>query len=337
MGVTIFDIAREANVSIATVSKVINNNGRISEKTRARVLEVIEKYNYTPNHLATALTGKHSYTLGLMMPNLANPFFGEIARSVESRARELGFSVIMCSTDYKKDQEEWYFTLFQKKRVDGVIIISGIEHQDAFLSKKLKTGIPIVLIARDIPTLPLNTICIDDFMGGYMAAQHLLSLGHRRLGIILEDIPVAWDRVNGFKKALEDAGLHLDENMIIAGEASVENGAAYTNRLLDAGNAPTAIFATNDFLAIGSIRAANERNLKVPDDLSVVGFDNTILATISTPPLTTVAQPMSLMGTTAVDLLVQEIRGEASNKQRIIMLPALVIRKSTAAVSAATI
>lgn len=330
MRVTIFDIAREANVSIATVSKVINNNGRISEKTRKKVLEIIEKHNYTPNLLATALTGKYSYTLGLMMPNLANPFFGEIAKSVENRARELGFSVIMCSTDYDAEKEAWYFTLFQKKRVDGVIILSGLENQDAILGKQLKTNMPIALIARDIPTIPLNTVCIDDYMGGYIAAKHLLELGHRRMGIIVENIRSARERMNGFKQALEEEGLALDDSQVIEGEATVENGIVFTHRLLDGPSAPTAIFATNDILAIGSIRAANERNLKVPDELSVVGFDNTLLATITDPPLTTIAQPMALMGTSAVDLLVQEIKGEATNKQRIILLPELVVRKSAA-------
>lgn len=329
MRTTIFDIAKEANVSIATVSKVINNTGRISEKTRKKVLEVIEKHNYTPNLLATALTSKYSYTLGLMMPNLANPFFGEIAKSVEDRARELGFSVIMCSTEYDAEKEAWYFTLLQKKRVDGVIIISGVENEDAILGQKARAGMPIALVARDIPTLPINTVCVDDFLGGYMAARHLLQLGHRNMGMILENIRAARERLRGFRKALEEEGLTLEDRYVAEGEATIENGKLFAHRLLDKKPSPTAIFATNDILAIGVIRAANERNLKVPDDLSVVGFDNTILATITDPPLTTIAQPMSLMGSTIVDLLVQEIKGEATNKQRIILVPELVLRGST--------
>ena len=331
MGINIFDIAKEANVSIATVSKVVNNTGRISDKTRRRVLEIIEKYNYTPNLLATALTGKNSYTLGLLMPNLANPFFGEIAKSVEDRARELGFSVIMCSTDYDAEREALYFTLLQKKRVDGVIILSGFENQDIIASRKLKPDMPVALIARDVQTFPINSISIDDFVGGYEAARHLLQLGHRRMGLIVENIKCAWERVRGFRQALAEEGLTLEDRYIVTGEATVENGKAFALRLLDEDPAPTAIFATNDILAIGTLRAAGERRLQVPEKLSVVGFDNTLLATIADPPLTTVAQPMAQMGSQIVDLLVQEIKGEATNKQRIVLLPELVVRESTAA------
>jgi len=154
---TIFDIANEANVSIATVSKVINNNGRISEKTRKRVLEVIEKYNYTPNLLATALTSKYSYTLGLMMPNLANPFFGEIAKSVEDRARELGFSVIMCSTDYDAEKEAWYFNLLQKNALTASSSFPAWKTRMPYLAKRPGPACPLPLwqgTSRRCPSIP---------------------------------------------------------------------------------------------------------------------------------------------------------------------------------------
>ncbi|MCY9665780.1 LacI family transcriptional regulator [Paenibacillus alginolyticus] len=329
MGINIFGIAKEANVSIATVSKVVNNTGRISEKTRKKVLEIIEKHNYTPNLLASALTGKLSYTLGLIIPNLANPFFGEIAKSVEDRARELGFSVMICSTDYDAEREAWYFTLLQKKRVDGVIILSGFEDQHTITRNLVKPNMPIALIARDIPTISINSVSIDDFVGGYEAAKHLLGLGHTRIGLIVENIRCAKERLRGFNQALEDQGLQFDESLVILGDASVQNGKKFALQLLERNDPPTAIFATNDILAIGTIQATHELGLKVPQDLSVIGFDNTILATITDPPLTTVAQPMEQMGRQIVDILVQEIKGELTHKQRIVLLPELVVRKST--------
>ncbi|MGG2200901.1 MULTISPECIES: LacI family DNA-binding transcriptional regulator [Paenibacillus] len=329
MGINIFDIAKEAEVSIATVSKVVNNTGRISDKTRKKVLEIIEKHNYTPNSLATALTGKFSYTLGLIIPNLANPFFGEIAKSVEDRARELGFSVMICSTDYDADREASYFTLLQKKRVDGVIILSGFEDQQTITRNLVKPNMPVALIARDIPTISINSVSIDDFVGGYEAAKHLIGLGHRRMGLIVENIRCAKERVRGFNQALEEHDLQLDESLVLLGEATVPNGKKLALQLLSGEEPPTAIFATNDLLAIGTIQAANEHGLKVPQDVSVIGFDNTMLATITDPPLTTIAQPMEQMGRQIVDLLVQELKGDVTHKQRIVLLPELVVRKST--------
>ncbi|MUG70099.1 LacI family DNA-binding transcriptional regulator [Paenibacillus validus] len=329
MGINIFDIAKEAEVSIATVSKVVNNTGRISDKTRKKVLEIIEKHNYTPNSLATALTGKFSYTLGLIIPNLANPFFGEIAKSVEDRARELGFSVMICSTDYDADREASYFTLLQKKRVDGVIILSGFEDQHTITRNLVKPNMPVALIARDIPTISINSVSIDDFVGGYEAAKHLIGLGHRRMGLIVENIRCAKERVRGFNQALEEHDLQLDESLVLLGEATVPNGKKLALQLLSGDEPPTAIFATNDLLAIGTIQAANEHGLKVPQDVSVIGFDNTMLATITDPPLTTIAQPMEQMGRQIVDLLVQELKGDVTHKQRIVLLPELVVRKST--------
>lgn len=329
MGINIFDIAKEAEVSIATVSKVVNNTGRISDKTRKKVLEIIEKHNYTPNSLATALTGKFSYTLGLIIPNLANPFFGEIAKSVEDRARELGFSVMICSTDYDADREASYFTLLQKKRVDGVIILSGFEDQHTITRNLVKPNMPVALIARDIPTISINSVSIDDFVGGYEAAKHLIGLGHRRMGLIVENIRCAKERVRGFNQALEEHDLQLDESLVLLGEATVPNGKKLALQLLSGDEPPTAIFATNDLLAIGTIQAVNEHGLKVPQDVSVIGFDNTMLATITDPPLTTIAQPMEQMGRQIVDLLVQELKGDVTHKQRIVLLPELVVRKST--------
>jgi LacI family transcriptional regulator len=292
-------------------------------------MEIIKKHNYTPNSLATALTGKLSFTIGLIIPNMANPFFGEISKSVEDRARELGFSVMICSTDYDAEREASYFTLLRKKRVDGLIILSGFEDQQTITRTLVNPNMPIALIARDIPTISINSVSIDDFVGGYEAAKHLLGLGHRRIGLIVEHIRCAKERLRGFNQALEDLEVQLDESLVLLGEASVSNGKKLALQLLKENEPPTAIFATNDLLAIGTIQAAHELGLKVPHDLSVIGFDNTLLATITDPPLTTVAQPMEQMGRQVVDILVQEIKNELKHKQRIVLMPELVVRKST--------
>ncbi|GGK30004.1 hypothetical protein GCM10010965_23570 [Caldalkalibacillus thermarum] len=244
---TIYDVAKEAQVSIATVSKVINDTGRISEKTRKRVLEAMEKLRYQPSVVASALTGKRTNTLGLLIPDLANPFFAEVARHVEDRGQEKGFNVIMCSTDYNPANIRW--------------------------SSK--------------------------------------------------------ERIRGYREALEAAEIGFDEDLVFISNSTIEAGKRVAGELLDAGPHPTAIFALNDVLAIGTIKAVRERGLKIPEDIAIVGFDDTILATIVDPPLTTVAQPIRDMGYQAMDLLIEKIEGQENTTKRIILSPQLMIRQTT--------
>jgi DNA-binding LacI/PurR family transcriptional regulator len=331
MKTTIYDVAREAGVSIATVSKVINNTGRISEKTKEKVLKVMKDLNYQPSVVASALTGKRTFTIGLLIPDIANPFFAEIARSVEDRGHELGFSVVMCSTDNNIQKEEKYISLLKQKSVDGIIIATGTRNLKIIQEELLAQQIPVALIARDMPALAVDTVLIDDFLGGYQATSHLISLGHKKIAIIAENLNVASsrERIRGYQQALEDAGISFDKNLLLVSDFSVESGKEVARRLLRDSSRPTAIFACNDLLAIGVIQAARELDINIPDDISVVGFDNTILATIIDPPLTTIAQPIQDMGRKVIDLLVKEIHGTKHAKQRIVLLPELIVRKST--------
>ncbi|MFC4767118.1 LacI family DNA-binding transcriptional regulator [Effusibacillus consociatus] len=325
---TIYDVAKAAGVSIATVSKVINNTGRISEETKKKVLDVMEELRYQPSVVASALTGKRTYTIGLLIPDLANPFFAEIARSVEDRGQELGFSVVMCSTDNDSKKEAKYISLLKQKSVDGIVLAAGFQN-DTVLKELVQEKFPLALIAREIPELAIDSVVLDDFLGGYQVTEHLLSLGHRRIAVLAEKARSSKERIRGYRHALQNAGIEFDQSLILASEATVEKGYRNTVQLLDSSDPPTAIFATNDLLAIGVIQAGRERGIGVPDDLSVVGFDNTILAAIVDPPLTTVAQPIHEMGRQVMDILIQRIEDEKKMKQRVVLLPELVIRKST--------
>lgn len=328
---TIYDVAREAGVSIATVSKILNGKGKISPSTRRRVLEAIERLGYQPNLLASALTGKRTQTLALLVPDVANPFFAEVARSVEDRGRALGFTVILCSTDNQDDRLARYLAVLKQKRVDGLIIGTGVE--DLRLLAELKEeGLPFTLIARDLRSLPVTSVRVDDFVGGYLAAQHLVELGHRKMAVLTESLKVmsSRERVRGFRQALEEAGVPFPEEAVYTCAARVDDGRRKALAVLAAADPPTAIFAGNDLIAIGVLQAAKETGMAVPDDLSVVGFDNTVLATICDPPLTTVAQPIEEMGKQVVDWLVRELNGEADVKQRVILRPELIVRASTA-------
>ncbi|HEX7065983.1 MAG TPA: LacI family DNA-binding transcriptional regulator [Bacillales bacterium] len=327
---TIYDVARKAGVSIATVSKVVNHTGRIGEKTKKRVLEVMKELNYYPSVVASALTGKNTYTIGLLVPDIANPFFAEIARRVEDRGHELGFNVVMCSTDHNEEKEAQYISLLKRKSVDGIILASVIQNVE-ILKALIAENLPVALISRDMPELAVDTVLVDDFIGGYTATSHLVKQGHQRIAVLAENLGLASsrERVHGYRKALEEASLIHDEDLVLVSDFSVEAGRSLTGELLDLPDRPTAVFACNDLLAIGAIQAARERNLKIPDDLSVVGFDNTILATTTDPPLTTVAQPIQEMGRKVMDLLIEEIEGKSRTKQRVVLMPELAVRQST--------
>ncbi|MFD2133739.1 LacI family DNA-binding transcriptional regulator [Pseudogracilibacillus auburnensis] len=329
MKVTIYHVAKEANVSIATVSKVINNNGRISEKTRKKVKDVMEKLNYRPNMLASALMGKQTKTIGLLIPDLANPFFSELARSIEDRGHELGYNLVICNTDYESDKENQYLALLMQKSVDGFILASGFENLEK-VEELMKQDIPVVIVARDFPMFSVNAVALDDFMGGYLAANHLIELGHQNLGVVARDLWSNRERLRGFNHALAENDLKINSNFEFIHEIDhIKAGREMAEKYINSDNGPTAIFACNDLLAAGVIQMAKQLGLNVPKDLSVIGFDNTSIATIIEPPLTTIAQPIQSMGKEVMDLMVSIIKGEKEEKSRITLLPSLIKRKST--------
>jgi DNA-binding LacI/PurR family transcriptional regulator len=334
MKATIYDVAKEAGVSIATVSNAINGKGKISKKRREEIFKIMERLQYQPSVIASALTGKKTYTLGLLIPDISNPFFAEIARAIEDQAHQHGYSVIICSTDNKDERVERYIALLEQKSVDGIIIGTGIENLE-IINQLQSRSTPLAMIAREAPALDVDTVVADDFVGGVLAAGHLASLGHKRLAILSENLKVSSsrERIRGFKQGLADAGVSFDDNNIVICEYKVEEGKRGALELLrrSGGERPTAIFCCNDLLAIGALQAAKEIGVRVPEELSVVGFDNTILATVTDPPLTSVAQPMEHMGKLVFNLLLENLEKKEAIKQRVVLRPELVVRQSTAA------
>ncbi|WP_213021349.1 LacI family DNA-binding transcriptional regulator [Siminovitchia terrae] len=334
MKITIYDVAEAANVSIATVSKVINNTGNISDKTRKRVKQAMKDLEYHPNILASALMGKQTKTIGLLIPDLANPFFSELARRIEDRGHELGYNLVICNTDYDGDKEDKYLQLLNQKMVDGFVLASGFEDLEK-VEELIKREIPVVIVARDFPMFSVNAVAIDDFMGGYIAANHLMELGHKNIGVIARDLWSNRERLRGFNHALDEHGLKLNKNfeyiMDIHDIDHIYEGREMTKKYLLEDDRPTAIFACNDLLAAGAIQEAKELGFKIPENLSVIGFDNTSIATVIDPPLTTIAQPIESMGREVMDLMVSIISGEKKEKSRVTLLPSLVKRKTTKA------
>jgi LacI family transcriptional regulator len=331
MKATIYDIAKEAGVSIATVSKVINGKGRISSETRSAIFAIMERFDFQPSVIASALTGKRTFTLGLLVPDVSNPFFAEIARAIEDRGHQLGYSVVMCNTDNKDEKVERYISLLLQKSVDGIIIATGIEKKE-ILEQLLARGIPVVLIAREMPLVAVETVIVDDYAGGSMAANHLLQLGHTEIAILAESRKVSSsrERMRGFRQTMVDTGLTFNEKWLKICDYKVEDGKKNALELLQEAIRPSAIFSCNDLLAVGALQAAKELQISVPSELSIISFDNTILASVSNPPLTTIAQPMEQMGKLAVDMIVEDIKDDNRAKQRIVFCPELLIRESTA-------
>ncbi|WP_308637572.1 LacI family DNA-binding transcriptional regulator [Paenibacillus silvisoli] len=335
MKATIYDVAREAGVSIAAVSQVINGKGKISEERRAKITEVMEKLGYRPSVIAAALTGKKTYTLGLLVPDISNPFFAEIARAVEDRGDHHGYSLVICSTDNQDERVERYLTLLQQKSVDGIIIGTGIE--DIKLLEPIRSkSIPVTMIARALPGESLQTVVVDDYEGGRLAARHLLGLGHTALAVLAEHPKVtsSQERIRGFRETVAEAGLSLPDYFVkSSGRELVKDGKRNASELLRYAERPTAIFCCNDLLAIGALQAASELGIHVPSELSVVGFDNTILAQVTVPALTTIAQPTERMGELAVDLILQKNAGQPDEPPplRTVLAPELIVRQTTAA------
>ncbi|WP_078408922.1 LacI family DNA-binding transcriptional regulator [Priestia abyssalis] len=330
MKVTINDVAREAGVSTATVSKVINNKGKISDKTRKKVNQVVNNLSYQPNLVASALKGKGTFTIALLIPHMDNPIYAQYLKYIEERGQELGFSIVMCSTDNDPNKEANHVTVLKKKKVDGFIIASKFNNKTA-LNQLVNENIPVALIAHERPELLVDSVTADDYLGGYQATEHLLSLGHRKIGVIAEEATSCKERIRGYEQALADNGIEFDEGLVVMcnGTGTFQGAEVQAGKLLDRQQRPTAIFGCNDVLAVGTMQAAKARGLILPDELSVIGYDNTLICEIVNPQLSSIAMPIKEMGRKVIDLLIAEIEHDQRVKQRVHLSPELIMRSST--------
>ncbi|CAM4202985.1 LacI family transcriptional regulator [Bacillus albus] len=325
---TIYDVAEKAGVSIATVSKVINQTGRISEKTINKVNQVMDELDYQPSSVAAALTGKKTYTIGVLVPDISNPFFAEVARAFENSAQGSGYTLILCSTDHQTKREHEYIDLLFKKQVDGIIIAT--ELNDYKLVKKIvNRDLPLVLFTVDHPSITTHVVTTDDMRGGYLAGSYLTQKGHTSLTIMMEkDRKSSLGRLNGFKQALTDSGISLDDEAIISCYSTVEDSKRASKELLNLPNRPTAVFACTDLIAICLMNEARKQGLSIPEDLSIIGFDNTIYAEIADPGLTTIEQPIKQMAACTFEQLLKTMEMKEHAKQKITIIPQLVERSS---------
>lgn len=330
MPVTLEDIARALNVSKMTVSRAINNHPEISSETRARILATAQKMNYRPNQFARALMTKQSYLIGIVVPDLMHSYFAEICRGVEAHARPVGYQNLICSTDEesRKEMDEIEALL---SRTDGLIVASALSASEAkFYKRLISDGAKIVLIDRLLEGLRCSAVTTDDVQVGTLATEHLIKLGHRKIGHLRgPEVSTALKRLQGYREAMSKAKLKA---LVFDCGFTEADGYAAMQKWIAAGNLPSAIFAANDPAAIGAMAAATEAGLKVPDDVAFVGAGSIHYGDMLRVPLTTVSWSKAEMGQAAARLLLELIDGKKKNRT-ITIAPELIIRRSCGAES----
>jgi LacI family transcriptional regulator len=326
---TIHDVARLAGVSPITVSRVINNSGYISQETRARVKAAIIELGYAPNIIARSLRSKRTNTLALVLTDITNPFFTAIARGVEDTASDAGFTVIYCNTDESVEEETKNLQLLLQKQVDGILLVPARSISRSIELIK-EQGTPVVILDRRVPNLDADVVRCDSVEGAYKLIKLLIDQGHRRIAVLSgpQGVSTADDRVEGYQKAMVEAEI-LDNGLVFYGNYTLASGYEMAKRVLSLSPQATALFAANNFIAVGALKALRDSGLTVPGDISLVAFDDLPPTWIVDPFLTVAAQPPYEMGCKATQLLLNRIRGEAPSECQEIILPIeLIVRHS---------
>lgn len=328
--VTIYDVAREAGVSMATVSRVVNNNPNVKPATRKKVFEAIDRLGYRPNAVARGLASKKTTTVGVVIPDISNAIFAEVARGIEDIANMYHYNIILCNADKKKDKEIRVINTLLEKQVDGLLFMGGAvteEHEQAFRT----ANIPIVLCATSDESREMPSVDIDHEAAAFDAVQSLIQQGHTRIAMIsgtLEDPSNGFARFNGYKKALAGAGITYDDTLVRIGNYRYESGSDAMRYFLELADRPSAVFSATDEMAIGAIHAIQDKGLQVPANISVISVDNSRMASMVRPLLTTVAQPMYDIGAVSMRLLTKLMKKENVEQAQVILPHELIVRQS---------
>lgn len=329
---TMVEVAEEAGVSVATVSRVINGTGGVSEKLEQRVLDAMKKLHYHPSSMAQNLKKQRSMLVGILVPMLEHPFYGRMASVIERKLFDYNYRSLICNSEEDEVRENAYIEMLLRQRVEGIIINSSARNTHS-LAELQKHNIPIVLFDRSLQEVDCIQVFCDNSLGGYTGIKHLAELGHRRIGIIAAPTypePIK-NRIRGVQEAIAEFGLDDDPALLVRGDNQLfEMGYQAAQQLLTMENRPTAIFALTDVTAVGVMHAAAEMNLKIPDDISVMGYDDLPISAYMMPPLTTIAQPFVEMGETAVELLLRQINDPNLSTEKAVLPTHLVIRGTTA-------
>jgi len=331
--VTIYDVAREAGVSMATVSRVVNHNPNVKPQTRKKVFEAIERLGYRPNAVARGLASKKTTTVGVVIPDIANVNLAEVARGIEDIANMYHYNIILSNADKRKDKEIRVVNTLLEKQVDGLLFMGGAvteDHIQAFNT----SNVPIVLCATTDEKGTMPSVDIDHEGAAFDAVSKLVEEGHRAIAMIsgtLQDPAIGYARFQGYKRALEQGGIPYREDFVRVGNYRYESGIEATKYFLELPERPTAIFSATDEMAIGAIHCLQDAGLNVPEDISIISVDNSRMASMVRPQLTTVAQPMYDIGAVSMRLLTKLMKKEAVEDARVTLPHDLIWRSSVAA------
>lgn len=326
---SVYDVARESKVSVFTVSAVINNKSHVGKKLRERVEEAIQRLNYRPNLVARSLAKQRTHTIGMIVSDIANPFFPVLVRGAEDAAERHGYNLLLCNSDDTLEKEETQIELLLSKRVDGILLTKAAGDFRPGLRQMIKqVNVPFVLVMRTYPKLTKDAVVSDDYQGAYDAVSHLARAGCRRIGLISGPLKIsnAIARLQGFRDALQSQGLPLEKDLMIEGDYRIESGFRAGHALLS--HQPDGIYVANHLMTIGLLQAAEEMGLKCPDDFGLVSFDDYPWLGVFHPKLTTVELPKRQLGDEAVELLIRRIGGSTEKAVVRKLQPELRIRES---------
>ncbi len=322
------DVAKRANVSTATVSRVLSNPDKVSESTKKRVLEAIDELNYQPHVVARQFRTMQTKIILVVVPDITSAFFSQILRGIEHVAIEHGYQVILADTENKTEREREYMNILHQKQADGMVLLTARMNKHEL--EEISDAFPVVLACEYMDELNTPTVSIDNISSSRKAIQHFIDMGHRKIAHITGpmDVILSRDRLRGYQQAMYSNDLPMDSLYIQEGNFTIESGYNQMKKLLSLDEPPTAVFVFNDEMAIGAINAVRDQGLSVPEDIAVIGFDNINMAPIFTPKLTTIDQPKYEIGQKAMNLLLSLINKEPLEKRKFVLKDELVIRET---------
>ncbi len=332
MNYTIRDIAKLTGFSRSTVSRVLTDSPRVDPETRKKILQTIKEINFSPNGIARSLVKGHTNLIALIIGDIANPFYAELTKAIEQVLYARGYMIVLCHSNYENEKEEKYIEAAKEYNFTGIIMVTATETET--LVDKLKTiRCPLVLVNRYLPSFNTDTVLADNYKGGYLATKHLIVLGHKHIGHICgpQTSTASEERLRGYKDAMKGANLYFDESYIFQGNLKKDSGEVYARYLLDNKKEITGVFCGNDLMASGLIDVFLERGKSIPEDLSVVGYDNSKVAIDSKVKITTVALSHFDMGKCAANLILERLENKNSPFRQISFNPVLIERNSTKA------
>lgn len=327
---TIKDVAKAADVSVATVSRVLHNLTGYSDKTRQKVMRAVEELGYQPNAIARGLVNKRTQTIGVLFPDVSSSFSSDILRGIEEIAQEKGFSVIVCNTAEEGKRTMKYLQVLREKQVDGIVFTSEVLKDEYFQAIK-EMRVPVILVNTMSRKYMIPYVKVDDRQAAYHATDYLIQKGHREIAMLtgsMKDQIAGFPRFDGYRQALADNGIEYVESLVACGDFELESSRKAMKKLLAEAPPFTALFAASDEMAIGAMRAAMEQGLKIPDDISIIGYDDLKFARMVYPPLTTIHQPLTAMGRLASEKLITLIEEGSTQVSSSIVSHHLVERQT---------